>query len=95
MKDRLKPLAGLLVGAALVPLQFALTLFHFRMGRAKAARARGDKGAISIELALAIIALVAVAGLVVAALYGLKTKVVEKVNQDPKYTGAAGLPAHP
>ncbi|MEV0194316.1 hypothetical protein AB0I39_38070 [Kitasatospora purpeofusca] len=92
MKNRLKPLVGLLVGAALLPLQFALTLFHFRMGRAKAARARGDKGAISIELALAIIALVAVAGMVVLALYGLKTKVVEKVNQDPKYDGGGATP---
>ncbi|WP_159394469.1 MULTISPECIES: hypothetical protein [unclassified Streptomyces] len=93
MKDRLKPLVFLLVGAALLPLQFAATLFHFRMGRVKAARARGDKGAISIELALAVIALVFIAGLVVFALVALKDKVVTKVNQDPKYTGGAGAPA--
>ncbi|WP_030392089.1 hypothetical protein [Kitasatospora purpeofusca] len=92
MKDRLKPLVFLLVGVALVPLQFATTLFHFRMGRAKAARARGDKGAISIELALAVIALVFIAGLVVVALVNLKDKVVKKVEQDPQYTGGPAAP---
>ncbi|MFJ4093341.1 hypothetical protein ACIPYS_17325 [Kitasatospora sp. NPDC089913] len=89
MKNRLEQLTVLVMGAFLLPIQFGMALFHFRMGRAKAARARGDKGAISIELALAIIALVAVAGMVVAALYGLKKKVVDKVNQDPKYDGGA------
>ncbi|MFE6749399.1 hypothetical protein ACFVGM_26390 [Kitasatospora purpeofusca] len=87
MKKLIDQLTVLVMGVLLLPLQFALAMFHFRMGRAKAARARGDKGAISIELALAIIALVAVAGMVVAALYGLKKKVVEKVNEDPKYDG--------
>ncbi|MFB8237441.1 hypothetical protein ACFC58_12910 [Kitasatospora purpeofusca] len=91
MKDRLKPLVFRLVGAALLPLQFATVLLHYRMGRAKAARARGDKGAISIELALAVIALVFIAGLVVFALVALKDKVVGKVNEDPKYTGAGAL----
>ncbi|MFB7381058.1 hypothetical protein ACFC6U_16420 [Kitasatospora purpeofusca] len=85
MKNRLQPLVFLLVGAILVPLQFAVTLFHFRMGRAKAARARGDKGAISIELALAVIALVFIAGLVTVALVKLKDNVVKKVEQDPAY----------
>ncbi|MEV6975202.1 hypothetical protein [Kitasatospora sp. NPDC093806] len=90
MKSHLKSLVNLVAGATLLPIQFALLLFHFRMGRVKAARARGDKGAISIELALAIIALVFVAGLVTVALVGLKDKVVEKVNQDPQYPGAGG-----
>ncbi|MFB7670626.1 hypothetical protein ACFC26_04335 [Kitasatospora purpeofusca] len=87
MKKRIDQLTVLVMGVLLLPLQFALAMFHFRMGRAKAARARGDKGAISIELALAIIALVAVAGMVVAALYGLKKKVVDKVNENPQFDG--------
>ncbi|MFC5663260.1 hypothetical protein ACFP3U_09750 [Kitasatospora misakiensis] len=96
MKTQLKPLVGRLIGTTLLPIQFALMLFQFRMGRVKAARARGDKGAISIELALAVIALVAVAGMVVFALYALKNKVVDKVNQDPKYDGGgAGGPGTP
>ncbi|GAA1388509.1 hypothetical protein GCM10009639_15100 [Kitasatospora putterlickiae] len=85
MHAQLKTVVGRLVGTALLPLQFALTLFHFRMGRAKAARARGDKGAISIELALAVIALVFIAGLVTVALVNLKDNVVKKVEQDPAY----------
>ncbi|MFB6892004.1 hypothetical protein ACFCX4_22150 [Kitasatospora sp. NPDC056327] len=87
MTPQLKFVAGRLAGAMLLPIQFALLLFHFRMGRAKAARARGDKGAISIELALAVIALVFIAGLVTVALVKLKDNVVKKVEQDPAYPG--------
>ncbi|MFF8771134.1 hypothetical protein [Kitasatospora sp. NPDC015120] len=87
MNAQLKSLAGRLAGTMLLPIQFALLLFHFRMGRVKAARARGDKGAISIELALAVIALVFIAGLVTVALVSLKDKVVKKVDQDPAYPG--------
>ncbi|MFE7559480.1 hypothetical protein [Kitasatospora sp. NPDC057500] len=90
MNAHLKTFVGRLAGATLLPLQFAVMLFHFRMGRAKAARARGDKGAISIELALAVIALVFIAGLVTFALVGLKDKVVDKVNEDPDYHGENG-----
>ncbi|KJS55678.1 hypothetical protein [Streptomyces rubellomurinus] len=75
---------------ALLPVQFAALLFTFRLGRLRAARARGDRGAISIELALAIIALVAVAGAVATALYLLKDKVVKKVEQDPNMPGGGG-----
>ncbi|WP_037971892.1 hypothetical protein [Streptomyces sp. NRRL WC-3742] len=77
----------------LLPVQFALLLFTFRLGRLRAARARGDRGAISIELALAIIALVFVAGAVAAALYLLKDKVVKKVEQDPNMPGGGGAAA--
>ncbi|MET8700705.1 hypothetical protein ABZW10_17785 [Kitasatospora sp. NPDC004723] len=90
MNAHLKALLGRLAGATLLPLQFAMMLFHFRMGRAKAARARGDKGAISIELALAVIALVFIAGLVTFALVGLKDKVVGKVGENPDYHGENG-----
>ncbi|MFI6152553.1 hypothetical protein ACIBCA_07670 [Kitasatospora sp. NPDC051170] len=77
----------------LLPVQFALLLFTFRLGRLRAARARGDRGAISIELALAIIALVFVAGAVATALYLLKDKVVTKVQQDPNLPGGGGAAA--
>ncbi|MEU8510250.1 hypothetical protein ACFV4F_00065 [Kitasatospora sp. NPDC059722] len=86
---RLKYLAGLFLRPVLLPVQFALLLFTFRLGRLRAARARGDRGAISIELALAIIALVVVAGAVAASLVILQKKVSTKVEQDPKYPGGA------
>ncbi|MFE4516457.1 hypothetical protein ACFRMQ_19960 [Kitasatospora sp. NPDC056783] len=90
MTVRLARLAGRLLRPVLLPVQFALLLFTFRLGRLRAARARGDRGAISIELALAIIALVFVAGAVAAALYLLKDKVVDKVKQDPNLPGGVG-----
>ncbi|MFE4970557.1 hypothetical protein ACFRAR_00395 [Kitasatospora sp. NPDC056651] len=87
MTVRLAQLAGRVLRPVLLPVQFALLLFTFRLGRLRAARARGDRGAISIELALAIIALVFVAGAVATALYLLKDKVVQKVQQDPNLPG--------
>ncbi|MGW2250357.1 hypothetical protein ACWCXH_09170 [Kitasatospora sp. NPDC001660] len=84
---RLKHLAGLFLRPVLLPVQFAVLLFTFRLGRLRAARARGDRGAISIELALAVIALVVVAGAVAAALVFLQQKVTKKVEEDPKYPG--------
>ncbi|MET9400238.1 hypothetical protein [Kitasatospora sp. NPDC002965] len=92
MNTHLKYLVARLAGPTLLPVRFALLLFHFRMGRAKAARARGDRGAISIELALAVIALVFVAGLVATALYSLNKKVVDKVNEDPNLPGSGATP---
>ncbi|MGW6912447.1 hypothetical protein ACWGB8_01290 [Kitasatospora sp. NPDC054939] len=76
-------LAGRLLLPVLFPVQFATMLFHTRADRLKDARSRGDRGAISIELALAIIALVVVAGAVAGALYVLRDNVVEKVKKDP------------
>ncbi|MFJ7909326.1 MULTISPECIES: hypothetical protein [unclassified Kitasatospora] len=87
MTVRLVQLADRVLRPVLLPVQFALLLFTFRLGRLRAARARGDRGAISIELALAIIALVFVAGAVATALYLLKDKVVKKVEQDPNMPG--------
>lgn len=80
MTPRPKQPVGDLLRPLLLPVAFALTLFHLRVGRLRAARARGDRGAISIELALAIIALVVVAGGVVAAIYALQNRVVGRVN---------------
>ncbi|WP_316525027.1 hypothetical protein [Kitasatospora brasiliensis] len=90
MTVRLVQLADRVLRPVLLPVQFALLLFTFRLGRLRAARARGDRGAISIELALAIIALVFVAGAVATALYLLKDKVVKKVEQDPNMPGGGG-----
>ncbi|WP_327682937.1 hypothetical protein [Kitasatospora sp. NBC_00458] len=90
MNTRLTYLSARLLGPVLLPVRFAVLMFHFRMGRVRAARARGDRGAISIELALAVIALVFVAGLVATALYALNKKVVDKVNEDPNLPGAGG-----
>ncbi|MFI2606869.1 hypothetical protein [Kitasatospora sp. NPDC018619] len=95
MTVRLVQLAGRALRPLLLPVQFALLMFTFRVGRLRAARARGDRGAISIELALAIIALVFVAGAVAGALYLLKEKVVKKVEQDPNMPGAGAGGATP
>ncbi|MGW4896666.1 hypothetical protein ACWEQL_31075 [Kitasatospora sp. NPDC004240] len=81
MVPRLAPLVGRLLRPTLLPVQFAVLLLTLRLGRLRAARARGDRGAISIELALAIIALVVVAGAVVAAIVALKNRVVSKVEE--------------
>ncbi|MFI6443848.1 hypothetical protein [Kitasatospora sp. NPDC050543] len=80
MTHRLKQLAGALLLPALLPIQLLTMLFHLRAGRLRAARARGDRGAISIELALAIVALVVISIGVVAALTSLAGRVETKVN---------------
>ncbi len=76
-----------LIAALLLPLflpvQLALFALHYRIGRVRAARAAGDRGAISIELALAIVALVTVAIGVVAALNALGGKVTKQVSNLP------------
>ncbi|MER5639420.1 hypothetical protein ABT095_20985 [Kitasatospora sp. NPDC002227] len=73
----------LLLAALLLPLQFAAPLVQRRIGRVRAARQGGDRGAISIELALAIVALVIVAIGVVAALRVLGKNVTDQVTQLP------------
>ncbi len=83
MTVRLRHLAGQLL-AVLLPLQLASLLLHYRMGRLRAARAGGDRGAISIELALAVLALLAIAGGVILAIKTLATDVTNKVPKtDP------------
>jgi hypothetical protein len=82
MKHHLKHLAGLTAVTALLPLLMGLHMVRYRVDRARRAARDGDRGAISIELALAIIALVAVAGGVVVALRALATKVTADLPQD-------------
>ncbi|MFC8448100.1 hypothetical protein [Kitasatospora sp. NPDC057223] len=78
MTVRLRQLAGRLL-ATLLPLQLASLLLQYRMGRLRAARAGGDRGAISIELALAVLALLFIAGAVIAAIKLLAADVTAKV----------------
>lgn len=51
----------------LLPLTFGVALLRIHGGRARAARAAGDRGALSIEMALIVIVVVAIAGAVLAA----------------------------
>ncbi|MFC9328031.1 hypothetical protein [Kitasatospora sp. NPDC057015] len=84
MTVRLRQLATALLLPLLLPLQLASTLLHFRAGRLRAARAAGDRGAISIELALAVIALMLIAGGVIFAIKSLATDVTSKIpTTDP------------
>ena len=60
----------------------------FRLGRLRAARAAGDRGAISIELALTIIVMVAIAGAVLLAVKALATKAKNDIPTDLPVTGS-------
>ncbi|WP_055589915.1 hypothetical protein [Peterkaempfera griseoplana] len=82
MKHHLKHLAGLTAVTALLPLLMGVHMVRYRVDRARRAARDGDRGAISIELALAIIALVAVAGGVVVALTKLADNVTKKIPED-------------
>ncbi len=64
----LRPVYHLLVVPLLVPLQLLTMLLRIRTGRLRVARAAGDRGALSIEMALIVMVVVAIAGLVLAAL---------------------------
>ncbi|GAA0689077.1 hypothetical protein GCM10010193_49030 [Kitasatospora atroaurantiaca] len=67
----------------LLPVQLGVLALHHRMGRVRAARASGDRGAISIELALAIIVLVGIAGTILALLSTLASNVEQKIPDVP------------
>ncbi len=79
MTTRLRQLLSALLLPLLAPLHLASLLLHFRAARLRAARDSGDRGAISIELALAVIALMVVAGGVLLAIKSLATSVSSKV----------------
>ncbi|MFJ1751365.1 hypothetical protein ACIQBJ_07945 [Kitasatospora sp. NPDC088391] len=64
---------------ALLPFQLLRPVLQFRMAKLRTARAAGDRGAISIELALAVIVLVAIAGTVVFAVTQLGTSVRSRI----------------
>ncbi|MCX4745240.1 hypothetical protein OG455_06840 [Kitasatospora sp. NBC_01287] len=63
----LRTLAHLLLLPVLLPLQVGGMLLRIHVGRARTARADGDRGALSIEMALIVIVVVAIAGSILAA----------------------------
>ncbi|MCC9305597.1 hypothetical protein LN042_00440 [Kitasatospora sp. RB6PN24] len=78
----LRALAGLFLAPLLLPLQLALPLLRVTAARARAARAAGDRGALSIELALIVVVVVAIAGAIVAALATLGQKAKGSIPQN-------------
>ncbi|RKE22585.1 hypothetical protein [Streptomyces sp. TLI_171] len=68
--------------SALLPFQLLRPVLQFRLAKLRTARADGDRGAISIELALAVIVLVAIAGTVVFAVTQLGNNVRGKIPGD-------------
>jgi hypothetical protein len=79
---RLKLLLSALLFPVLLPVHLGMPYLHVRLGRLRAARASGDRGAISIELALAIIVMVTIAGAVLAAVKILANKTEAKIPTD-------------
>ena len=68
------------VPTALLPAVMAVHVLRHRAHRLGAARGRKDAGALSIELALLVVALVLFAGLIVAAITALVGRKVDSLN---------------
>ncbi|MEV4555399.1 hypothetical protein AB0K51_00215 [Kitasatospora sp. NPDC049285] len=79
---RIRALAAAVLLPLLLPLQLAQPILKFRFARLRAARAGGDRGAISIELALAVIVVVAIAGAIIVLIKGLASNVESKIPGD-------------
>ncbi|BAJ32186.1 MULTISPECIES: hypothetical protein [Kitasatospora] len=77
------------VAAALLPLDLFKPLIEYRLAKLRIARGSGDRGAISIELALAVILLVGIAGAVVYAITQLGNTVKAKIPKDSPVGGTA------
>ncbi|WP_035795987.1 hypothetical protein [Kitasatospora mediocidica] len=75
----LRTLPLLLLAPLMLPLQLAVTLLRVHAGRARVARAEGDRGALSVEMALIIIVVIGIAGAVLAALTKLGNAVEPKI----------------
>ncbi|MFF4339280.1 hypothetical protein ACFY00_04965 [Kitasatospora sp. NPDC001540] len=73
----------------LFPLHLVRPALEYRLVKLRAARESGDRGAISIELALAVIVLVAIAGTVVYAITQLGHKVQGNIQKDVPAGGTA------
>lgn len=71
-----------LLAAVLEPVRLGVPALRYRFGRLRAARLAGDRGAISIELALAVIVVVAIAGAVLALVKTLATNVENRIPKD-------------
>ncbi|GGQ69650.1 MULTISPECIES: hypothetical protein [Kitasatospora] len=86
---RIRALATAVLLPLLFPVHLLRPVLEFRLVKLRAARASGDRGAISIELALAVIVLVAIAGAVVYAITQLGTNVKNKIPQNVPDGGQA------
>ncbi|MDH6133608.1 hypothetical protein P3T37_003004 [Kitasatospora sp. MAA4] len=75
----LRTLPVLLLAPLLLTLQLATALLRVHAGRARTARAEGDRGALSVEMALIVIVVIGIAGVVLAALTSLGKSVETKV----------------
>ena len=75
-------LLAALLATVLAPARLGRPVLDHRLGRLRAARAAGDRGAISIELALTIIVMVAIAGAVLAAVKVLAGKAKDHIPTD-------------
>ncbi|MFE9425469.1 hypothetical protein ACFYNO_21165 [Kitasatospora sp. NPDC006697] len=80
----LRALAALLLLPLILTLQLGSALLRLHVSRAKLARAAGDRGALSIEMALIVVVVVAIAGAVVT--------VVMKLGQTAKSDMPTTLP---
>ncbi|MFI9272689.1 hypothetical protein ACIGXM_18490 [Kitasatospora sp. NPDC052896] len=63
----------------LLPLLLATALLRVHTGRLRAARSAGDRGALSVEMALIVIVVIGIAGAVLAALTTLGGAVSKQV----------------
>lgn len=79
---RLRHLLAALLLPILLPVHLGMPFLHYRLGRLRTARANRDRGAISIELALAIIVMVAIAGGVLLAVKTLAGKAKDRIPTD-------------
>ncbi|WP_329572742.1 hypothetical protein [Kitasatospora sp. NBC_01266] len=75
----LRSLAQLVLLPLLLPLQLGGMLLRVHVGRARSARAEGDRGALSIEMALIVIVVVAIAGAILAAVTSFSNTVKSTV----------------
>ncbi|MFB7947904.1 hypothetical protein ACFC6L_23660 [Kitasatospora phosalacinea] len=73
----------------LLPLHLVRPVLEYRLVKLRAARESGDRGAISIELALAVIVLVTIAGTVVYAITQLGNSVQSDIQKDVPAGGTA------
>ncbi|GAA2748207.1 MULTISPECIES: hypothetical protein [Kitasatospora] len=84
---RIKLLLAALLLPLLYPVHLGLPVLRYRLGRLKAARLAGDRGAISIELALAVIVVVGIAGAVLVLVKTLAGNVEKKIPSDVPAAG--------
>ncbi|MDH6119883.1 hypothetical protein [Kitasatospora sp. GAS204B] len=75
----LRTLTQLFLLPLLLPLQLGAMVLRVHAGRARSARAAGDRGALSIEMALIVIVVVAIAGAILAAVTSFSNTVKSTV----------------